>query len=114
MDQHPWALDEARATYHAFGLKASLVRAGAADFRFTGGPGLVTAAYVVNELTASDRDRLLASLLAQARAGACVLIVEPLARAAAPWWPDWARGFAEVAGRADEWKLAIEPPALWW
>ncbi len=41
-----------------------------------------------------------------------MLILEPLARGVAPWWPDTARRFTALGGRADEWKLTVEVPPI--
>jgi hypothetical protein len=44
--------------------------------------------------------------------GGPALVVEPIARGAAPWWPDWARAIEKAGGRADEWRLAADLPAI--
>jgi hypothetical protein len=41
-----------------------------------------------------------------------VLVVEPLARSAAPWWAGWQHAFAGAGGRADEWRFRIELPEI--
>jgi hypothetical protein len=76
------------------------------------GSGIV-AAFALNELDARDRDGMLPRLLGAARAGARVLVVEPIARGIAPWWDAWRRAFREAGGRADEWRVRADlPPAL--
>ena len=87
-----------------------------------GGPSLrrndgateaIVLGWSVNELTASARATLFAALRAASTNGAAVLVIEPLARAAAPWWDDWARVAIDAGGRADEWKLSVDlPPRL--
>jgi hypothetical protein len=41
-----------------------------------------------------------------------VLIVEPIARAVAPWWGEWSRRVTSLGGRADEWRFRIPLPAV--
>jgi SAM-dependent methyltransferase len=112
VDLHPWALDEARHTYRLFGLDATLVRARLDRFRLPRRPAVVVAGYVANEMAAPARERLLTSLLEVAKAGSSVLVVEPLASLAAPWWPDWVHAFGSARGQAGEWKLAVHPPPM--
>lgn len=112
LDTHPWALDEARDTYAAYGLDASVVRGSAAKLRRPRQPSFVVAGYVANELTEAERAVLGRTLVNAARHGSRVLVIEPLARAATPWWPEWVELFAPLGGRAEEWKLTIAPPDL--
>ena len=51
-------------------------------------------------------------LLETVERGGRVLVIEPIARAIAPWWDDTAARFTAVGGRADEWRLPIELPPL--
>jgi predicted nicotinamide N-methyase len=109
-DRHPWAIDEARRTYHHFGLRA---RARVQDLAKTPlpAPSLVLLAFAVNELTAEARAPLLSRLLAHGRTGG-VLVVEPLAGFVAPWWRDWQRAFESAGGAAAEWRLRADLPAI--
>ena len=72
----------------------------------------VLAAYVLNELPDEARTRVEARLLDTALHGGRVLVIEPIARAIAPWWDDMVARFAPVGGRADEWRLPIDLPPL--
>ena len=72
----------------------------------------MVAAFTLNELDEPDRERLRPRLLDAARAGAAVLIVEPIARRSLPWWAAWARAFAFAGGRADEWRFPTRRPDL--
>ena len=74
-------------------------------------PALVLA-WSVNELPREAQRRLLPLLLHQARAQSHLLIVEPLARGAAPWWDDWAADFAPLGAQVDEWKFRIDLPPM--
>jgi hypothetical protein len=72
----------------------------------------VLLAWTVNELGDPARATLLNRLLAAAAAGVAVLVVEPISRAVAPWWPAWAEAFRAAGGRADEWRLRLSRPAI--
>jgi hypothetical protein len=75
--------------------------------------GAAVAAFTVNELDEAARGRLRVRLLDGARAGARVLVVEPVSRRVAPWWRDWAAAFEAAGGRADEWRFpAVLPETL--
>jgi SAM-dependent methyltransferase len=112
VDRHPWTLTEAAQTYREFGLRARTVRADAASVPLPKPPAMIVAAFTVNELTDESRAVLLPRLLEAASRGDRVLIVEPLARAAAPWWRRWADAFTSAGGRADEWRFKAELPPL--
>jgi SAM-dependent methyltransferase len=115
VDTHPWTLDEARATYKAFGLRHDVRRAHAARTRFPADTSIVVAAFVVNELKVNDRTELLKNLIGHQESGIRnrrVLIVEPISQRISPWWDEWAGEFAKIGGRADLWKVRIDPPPL--
>ena len=62
----------------------------------------------MNELSDAVRRSLLARLVAAAKAGSTVLVVEPISRRVTPWWPEWAEAFRAAGGREDEWR--VRPP----
>jgi SAM-dependent methyltransferase len=109
-ERHPWAADEARRTYRHFGVRA---RVRVQDLTDASLPARSVAllAFAVNELPPQPRDRLLARLLAHARAGG-VLVIEPLAGFVAPWWRDWQRAFESAGGAAHEWRVRAELPSI--
>lgn len=110
LDVHPWALAEARHTYQALGLQGTVTRASAGRLRRPARPSLIVCGYVANELSEDDRARLGEMLSESVRHGSRVLVIEPLARAAAPWWTDWT---ARLPGaQLDEWKLRVAPPEV--
>jgi SAM-dependent methyltransferase len=113
MDVSSWVLDEARFTFATLRLAGRTSRrsADAAPLPRRRGDAIV-AAYAVNELADAARERLLPRLLESARAGAAVLIVEPIARRGAPWWDEWVAAFGGAGGRADEWRFRPALPAL--
>jgi hypothetical protein len=112
VDRHPWTLTEAAHTYREFDLRAKTMRADAATVVFPKSPALILAAFTVNELPDEARDALLPRLLERATKGDRILIVEPLAKGAVPWWGTWKLAFAAVGGRADEWRFRVELPPL--
>jgi methyltransferase family protein len=112
VDRHPWALAQATITYSAFGVPASVRRADAAAVKFPAGPAATVAAFTVNELDDSARRALLTRLFDGRRRQDRILIVEPLARSVAPWWNEWRDAFARHGGRADEWRVRTELPAI--
>ena len=111
IDRHPWAADEARDTYRAFGLRG---RTRVEDFSRTrlaeGSHAL--AAYAVNELADDRRDAFLLAALAHASRGGRVTIVEPLAGFVAPWWGEWRTAFEAAGGRADQWRIRPQLPPI--
>jgi ubiquinone/menaquinone biosynthesis C-methylase UbiE len=114
IDTHPWALDEARFTYKAFGLRADVRRGHAARTRFPADTSFIVAAFVVNELNDHDRKAMLHEI-PRLKAGAicpAVLIVEPISQRISPWWDEWANAFKEMGGRADEWRVPVDVPPI--
>ena len=116
VDVSRWAIEEARWAWQHFGISAQGRIGDAVHVAQSVRPGrgtLLLAAYTVNELAPGARDELQRNLFAGAAAGAQILIVEPIARRAMPWWQDWQTRFEAAGGRADEWSLVPElPPTL--
>ena len=111
-DRHPWAVDEANWTYRTFGLRGRARKVDIGRIEIPAKPRTATvAAYAVNELTESTRSALLPRLLAAADAGASVLVIEPIARRAVPWWGRWEDAFTKQGGRSDEWRFPAPLPA---
>lgn len=118
IDLHAWSLDEALWNWRTLGLRGRTRRLSithafdAPTPRHTNewtGNGLILG-WSVNELSPTDRAALLPHLLAAHVSGARILVLEPLAKTAVPWWTEWATAFAMAGGRADEWRLAIRLP----
>lgn len=112
IDRHPWAIDEARWTYRLLGLKGSARRGDVARLPRLDRGSAAIAAYVLNELAPDVRTRLLDQVLAAADHGVRVLILEPIARAVAPWWDAAAAQATKAGGRADQWRFHAELPPL--
>ena len=72
----------------------------------------MVAAYTANELPEDARAALLRELLAADARGTRVLIVEPIAKSAVPWWPGWADAVRAAGGREDEWRFPISLPGI--
>jgi SAM-dependent methyltransferase len=111
IDRNPWSLTEAQRTYRQFDVSA---RTRQDDLISAPWPprAAVLAAFSVNELGADGRERLLQRFLERAKRGDTILVVEPIARSIAPWWPGWQEAFGAAGGRADEWRFRPELPAI--
>lgn len=113
VDDNQWAVDEARWNLKTLGIDGRVTRG---DLLAVAHGGLAADAIVlgwsVNELDAASRNALLTRLVSFAQERGAVLIVEPLSRAVAPWWSEWAAAFAPIGGRADEWKFRVELPPM--
>lgn len=112
IDRNAWAVAEANWTYRQLHVSGHATQGDVGRARVPGAPRTgAVAAYTINELSDTARDGLLPRLMAAHAAGACVLIVEPIARRLAGWWDEWARAFTGAGGRADEWRFpAALPP----
>jgi hypothetical protein len=112
IDRHPWAVDEALQTYRAFQISATVRRGDVAAVPLPKPPAAILAAFTLNELPEPSRESLLTHLVERGRAGDRVLVVEPLAGFVARWWGRWRATFEAAGGRADEWRLRTELPAI--
>jgi SAM-dependent methyltransferase len=116
IDTHAWALDEARRTWRELGLRGEARRddiCRALERWRRAPPPAIVAGWSVNELSSAKRDALLPQLLSAGRSAAQVLVIEPVAGGATPWWDEWEAAFRAEGGRADRWKFDFElPPSL--
>jgi SAM-dependent methyltransferase len=112
IDRHPWAVEEARWTYSKLGVRGRARQGDVTRAAPLGRGDGVVAAYLLNELPEASRVRLEARLIDAAARGGRVLVIEPIARAVAPWWDDMSTRFAAVGGQVDEWHLPIDLPPL--
>ena len=111
IDRHPWAVAEANWTYRQLGLNGRARQRDASRTALEGGPGTAAVvAYAANELGEEGRAVLLAELLRLHAAGARILVIEPIARSAAPWWNEWAGVAGSSGGRVDEWRFPASLP----
>jgi SAM-dependent methyltransferase len=110
-DRNPWAAAEANWTYRQLGLtgRAAPLELGRTTLQGRRGTAAIVA-YVANELADHGRAALLEQLLALHQRGARVLVIEPIARRAAPWWAAWERVVLAAGGRADEWRFPSSLP----
>lgn len=112
IDRHPWAVDQAAQTYRHFGLKSRTRRGDIGAAAWPKPPAAFVAAFTLNEMADAPRDEAIERLLERASRGDAVLIVEPLAGAAAPWWDRWCRAFEKSGGRGDEWRFKVNLPPI--
>jgi SAM-dependent methyltransferase len=118
VDQSQWALEEAKWNWRELNVSGRAKRGDliaeipARPPASLPGHSALILAWSVNELPKDAHTRLLPLLLTFAEKGGQILIVEPLARDAAPWWDRWVEAFAPLGARADEWKFRIDLPPL--
>jgi hypothetical protein len=112
IDRHPWAVAEARWTYHQFGLDGHARVGDLTRLPPTRDTSGVLAAYVLNELAEPVRLQVEAALIRAGEEGASVLVLEPVARRVTPWWDTTAARVIAAGGRADEWRFRVERPPL--
>jgi hypothetical protein len=121
IDAHPWALTETAWNWRQLGLhgeqqRAELVRAAERLLTRSKTPlsaVSVVAGWSVNELSDGAREQLLPVFIELASRGAHIVIIEPLARSAVPWWRAWELAFVSSGGQSDEWRFdAVLPPTL--
>ena len=113
IDRHPWAVAEAKWTYHHFTLNARVERRDIMRAVLPRPPVSIVAAFTINEVRDdAGRDALLRKLVDRAEHGDRVLVVEPLAGFVAPWWARWRETIVGAGGRADEWRFRTELPAI--
>jgi hypothetical protein len=75
-------------------------------------PAALLAAFTLNELPDAAREAVLQRLVERGVRGDAVLVVEPLAGFVAPWWNRWRDVFEAAGGRAAEWRVPVELPAI--
>lgn len=110
IDRSAWAVAEAAATLRALGLRGRARKGTIETAPMPRRGEAALAAFAVNELEAEARRALLDRLLEAGARGAQVLVVEPIARRPAPWWPEWASAFEAASGLADAWRFSVALP----
>ena len=125
VDLDAWSLEESRWNWRTLGLRGRTTRgdlvhqleALAADRKgrarsIVPGTGVILG-WSLNELDSRSRVRGCDAVLRLAKAGIQILIVEPIANRAVPWWTDWLPQVEAAGGRAAEWRFDINlPPRL--
>ena len=109
-DVNAWAITEAAWTYRTLGLRGGARRVPVDRVKLRDTRSDLILAFVLNELPAETRERMRARLFDAARHGHRLVIVEPLARGAAPWWPEWEREALACGGRGDQWRFPVVLP----
>ncbi len=108
-----WAAREARQTFKALGLRGRVRRAQLPSGLPRGAEGdWWVAGWFLNECDETVREGVLDELCAAARKGATVLILEPLAHAAAPWWKDTSARLLAEGWNTGLFKQEVELPDL--
>jgi hypothetical protein len=117
VDMSSWALQEAAWNWRELRLSGrtrrdDLVQAAARlviDRRPAHELTLVLG-WSVNELPTEARARLLEALTTLVGDGAGLMLIEPIARSHAPWWPQWVDRLAPLGAATMDWKAAVELP----
>jgi SAM-dependent methyltransferase len=112
VDRHPWALEEARWTFRQLGVAGRVKRAHLDRLPAIRAGDALVAAYTLNELNRTTREGVEAGLFHAADRGARVLVMEPVARAIAPWWDSMASQVAARGGRVDDWRVPADLPPI--
>src|SRR5262245_5037282 len=111
LDRSGWALGEARHCFETLGVKGRTRRVALpAGVPRLGPRDLVAAGFVLNECAPALRERLLVRLARALESGCRVLVLEPLARGAAPWWDAAAAELSAAGARAELLKWQLERP----
>lgn len=119
VDLMPWSLQEAAWNWRMLQLDGRTERrdlvAAASQYadrstRLPRGRIGFVLGWSINELAMADRDRLLPHLVTLAHAGHAVLVLEPLANAATPWWGEWERALGADGGMSATWKFDVRLP----
>jgi hypothetical protein len=109
IDKSSWAVQEARWTYSAFGLSASVQTVDINTFKLPERTATV-AAFIINELADEARERWRRQLLLAAKRGVPIFVIEPISKRVVSWWDDWAADWIASGGRNDEWRFTVELP----
>lgn len=112
VELHPWAVEEARKTLRSMGLRGRVKRDDVCRYEPVRRDDAIIAAYLLNEIGETAREKTLGRLVAAGSAGSRVLVVEPIARRPVPWWDRWSRVFREAGGRDDEWRFQADLPEI--
>jgi hypothetical protein len=111
IDCSGWALEQASLTWLAFGLRGRVRRGEIPGAVPNGAHGVaMVSGWSAGELEEPDRAVLLRRLIAALRRGSPILVLEPLAGRASPWWTDWASQLAPWGVRDELIRVAIERP----
>jgi hypothetical protein len=111
-DVSAWAVEEANWTYRALGVRGHARRGSVAEMRLPTTRSTVLAAFVINELDEHTRGLALERLVAAAKAGHRVVVIEPIARGVTPWWNSWRAALEPLGGEPRDWRFRAELPAL--
>jgi SAM-dependent methyltransferase len=109
IDRNPWAVQECKWTYQQLGIQGTVRTGDVYKVRIPAATAVI-AAFTLNELDLSVRDRFRKEFIRNAASGFPVLIVEPIARRVSSWWEAWAAEWRAIGGRADEWRFRAELP----
>jgi hypothetical protein len=109
VDRNLWVLEECKWTYQQLGVRGTTKPVDLDRFKIPRRTAVI-AAFTINELGGTVRDRFRKQLLDTAEDGAPVLVIEPIARRLTSWWDEWARDWKQAGGREDDWRFRVDLP----
>jgi len=109
VDRNGWAVQECRWTYEQLGVPGTAKVADVSKFSIPAATAVI-AAFTINELDLTARERFRREFLKVARNGCPVLIIEPIARRLTSWWGEWASEWKSAGGREDDWRFRVTLP----
>ena len=109
VDRNGWAVQECRWTYEQLGVPGTAKVADASKLSIPAATAVI-AAFTINELDLTARERFRREFLKVARNGCPVLIIEPIARRLTSWWGEWASEWKSAGGREDDWRFRVTLP----
>lgn len=113
VDLNPWAVQEANWTYAELKINGRATQGDISSMRLRAGPSTaLLLAYAINELPDGKRAALLPIVQGAIERHTPVLVIEPIARRIAPWWPRWMRTLTAVGAREHEWRFPAVLPTL--
>jgi hypothetical protein len=111
IERHSWATREAKWTYRKLRVQGRVDCVDLTGVKIDGKGNGIVAAFTINELDRGQRDVVLKRLLEAQSKGAAILVIEPIARRAVPWWNEWFEAFVGSGGRSDQWRFPAGLPS---
>lgn len=108
VDTNAWAIGEARWNWRTLGLVGQ-AKVGRAEHTPLTAAGGIVAAFVLNEWPDAVRERFVQQLIDAHKKGAAVLVLEPIARDAAPFWRSLCQALEPLGAAVHEHRIR---PAL--
>ena len=109
VDRSAFARHETEWTYRSLGLRGETASSILETLAAYPKPAGVILGFALNEFDETLRSAILEPLMARVARGARLLVIEPISKRVAPWWPEWTAPFVAQGARMIETRLS---PAL--